>query len=369
VKISSLDLKRQYECIRTEINNAVTDVLESQSFVLGSFVKQFEDKIADYCGVKHAVGVASGTDALLLALMASDIGTGDEVITTPFTFFATAGSIVRVGARPIFLDIEPHTYNIDTSKMASVVSKKTKAILPVHMFGQCADMDTILRVAKDNGLKVIEDAAQAIGAIYKEENAGTIGDIGCFSFYPSKNLGGYGDGGLVTVNDDSLAELLRSLRVHGAAKTKYQHDYVGINSRLDAIQAAILTVKLSYLKDWSEKRRSVASYYNKHLKDTPVRLPEIAQNNMHIFHQYVIATPRRDLLKKYLEQQGIETVIYYPISLHLQKCFEFLGYKEGDFPVSENASKEVLALPIFPEITQEEQDFIIGHIKTFFSKH
>ncbi len=367
MKVSSLDLKRQYESIREEINKAVLEVIASQSFVLGPFVESFEDSIAKFCGVRHAIGVSSGTDAILLALMACGIKNGDEVITTPFTFFATAGSIARVGAVPVFVDIDPSTYNIDESKIAPAINKRTKAILPVHLYGQCASMDTIVEIARANSLKVIEDAAQAIGAVYRGKNAGSLGDVGCFSFYPTKNLGGYGDGGLVTTNDDKLAEFIKILRVHGS-KSKYYHSHIGINGRLDAIQAAILSVKLKYLEGWSEKRRSVALYYNEHLEGLPIRLPKIGSYTTHIFHQYVIATPRRDALMKYLEGQGIETAIYYPVPLHLQKCFEYLGYKEGALPESERAANETLALPIFPEITQKEQDAVIHHIKNFISK-
>ncbi|HLE86569.1 MAG TPA: DegT/DnrJ/EryC1/StrS family aminotransferase [Candidatus Brocadiaceae bacterium] len=366
MKITSLDLRRQYESIRDEINNAVLEVIDSRSFILGPFVESFEHSIAKFCYAKHAIGVSSGTDAILLALMACGIKNGDEVITTPFTFFATAGSIARLGAVPVFVDIDPSTYNIDVSKIASAVNKKTKAILPVHLYGQCADMDAILEVARANRLMVVEDAAQAIGAVYKGQNAGTMGNVGCFSFYPTKNLGGYGDGGLVTTNDDELAKLIKILRVHGS-EPKYYHSYIGINGRLDAIQAAILSVKLKYLNGWSERRRLGASYYSEHLKGLPIRLPKIESHNTHIFHQYVIATSQRDELIKYLKQQGIGTAIYYPVPLHLQKCFEYLGYKEGDLLESEKASRETLALPIFPEITQKEQDYVIGHIKNFFT--
>ncbi|MCK6467775.1 MAG: DegT/DnrJ/EryC1/StrS family aminotransferase [Candidatus Brocadia sinica] len=367
MKVSSLDLKRQYESIREEINKAVLEVIASQSFVLGPFVESFENSIAQICCVKHAIGVSSGTDALLLALMACGIKNGDEVITTPFTFFATAGSIARLGAVPVFVDIDPSTYNISVSKIAQAVNKKTKAILPVHLYGQCADMDAILEIAHANGLVVIEDAAQSIGAVYKGKNAGSMGDLGCFSFYPTKNLGGYGDGGLVTTNDDELAEFVKILRVHGS-KPRYYHSHIGINGRLDAIQAAILSVKLKYLDGWSEKRRTIAAYYQEHLKGLSVRLPQIEPHNIHIFHQYVIATPNRDALMKYLESEGIDTAIYYPIPLHLQKCFEYLGYKPGALPESERASHETLALPIFPEITQKEQDHVIYHIKKFISQ-
>ncbi len=365
MKIPSLDLQRQYKTIQDEIHKAVAEVIDSQSFVLGPFVESFEHSIAQYCCTKHAIGVSSGTDAILLALMACNVKHGDEVITTPFTFFATAGSIARLGATPVFVDIDPATYNIDVGKIASAVNKKTKAILPVHLYGQCADMDAIMKIARDNGLMVIEDAAQAIGAVYKGRNAGTLGNIGCFSFYPTKNLGGYGDGGLVTTDDDELSGLMKILRVHGS-EPKYYHSFIGINGRLDALQAAILSVKLKYLNGWSERRRQVAAYYSGHLSGLPVRLPKIESYNTHIFHQYVIATPQRDELMRYLRQEGIETAIYYPVSLHLQKCFGYLGYKEGDLPESEKASRETVALPIFPEITTKEQDYVIGHVRKFF---
>ena len=366
MKVSSLDLKRQYESIREEINKAVLEVVASQSFVLGPFVESFEDSIAQFCCIRHAVGVSSGTDAILLALMACGVKNGDEVITTPFTFFATAGSIARLGAVPVFVDIDPSTYNIDESKISTAINKKTKAILPVHLYGQCANMDVILEIARANGLMVIEDAAQAIGAVYKGRNAGSLGHVGCFSFYPTKNLGGYGDGGLVATNDDKLAEFIKILRVHGS-KPKYYHSYIGINGRLDSIQAAVLSVKLKYLNSWSEKRRLIAAYYHERLKGLPIRLPKIESHNVHIFHQYVIATPKRDALMKYLERQGIETAIYYPVPLHLQKCFEYLGYKCGDLPESERASLETLALPIFPELTDAEQAEVIAALVEFFA--
>ncbi|MCR4293411.1 MAG: DegT/DnrJ/EryC1/StrS family aminotransferase [Candidatus Kuenenia sp.] len=367
MKIPSQDLKRQYKSIQNEIDAVVLEVLAQQSFILGPYVESFENSMANYCGAKYAIGVSSGTDALLLALMACGIKSGDEVITTPFTFFATAGSIARLGALPVFVDIDPATYNIDVRKIASAVSSKTKALLPVHLFGQCAEMDAILEMAQTKGLYVIEDAAQAIGAFYKGKQAGTMGDTGCFSFYPSKNLGAYGDGGLVTANDDEMGALIKALRVHGS-NARYYHEYVGINGRLDALQAAILHTKLKHLNEWSEKRRTVAAYYDEHLRGLPVRLPEIMNGNTHIYHQYVIATPKRDLLKEYLSEQGIETVIYYPVPLHLQKCFGYLGYKPGDLPVSEKAANEVLALPVFPEITREEQDFVVEQIKDFFTR-
>ncbi|MDR4508647.1 MAG: DegT/DnrJ/EryC1/StrS family aminotransferase [Candidatus Brocadiaceae bacterium] len=366
MKICSLDLKRQYECIREEINASVLEVLDRQSFVLGPYVEKFEQYIAEYCSVKHAIGVSSGTDAILLGLMACGVGNGDEVITTPFTFFATAASIARLGAVPVFADIDPATYTLDANKIASLITEKTKAILPVHLYGQCAEMDSMCEIARAHGLRIVEDAAQAIGAMYKSRKAGSIGDVGCFSFYPSKNLGGYGDGGLVTSGNDELAKRIRTLRVHGSEE-KYYHRYIGINGRLDAIQAAVLSVKLKYLESWSARRREVASYYTKHLEGLPIRLPETAPDNTHIFHQYIIASPKRDHLVKYLHEQGIEAILYYPLPLHLQKCFEYLGYKTGDLPESEKASEETLALPIYPEITEEELDYVIERIKHFCS--
>ena len=377
MNIPLLDLKAQYATIKDEIKTAIDDVLESQYFILGPKVGQFEQEIAKYCHVQHAVGVASGSDALLLAMMAIDVGYGDEVITTPYTFFATAGSISRLGAQPVFVDIDPKTYNINPDLIEKQITKRTKAIIPVHLYGQCADMDPILEIAQRHNLYVIEDAAQAIGAEYKGKKAGSIGHIGCLSFFPSKNLGGYGDGGMVITNDAELAEKIRVLRVHGA-KSKYYHSVIGCNSRLDALQAAVLSIKLKYLDGWSEKRRKNAEIYNQlFAADVDVVLPHVEAYNypvakrrgealVHIYNQYIIRAKRRDALREFLRKHSIGTEIYYPVSLHLQKCYADLGYGQGDFPESERAVEETLALPIYPELTYEQQEDVAEAVKTFY---
>jgi len=362
MQVPLLDLKAQYATIKDEIKAAINEVLESQYFILGPKVEQFEEKIAEYCNTKYAIGVASGTDALLISLMVLDVGHGDEVITTPYTFFATAGSISRLGAKPVFVDIDPKTYNINPGLIEEKITDKTKAIIPVHLYGQCAEMDTILEIAEKHGLYVIEDAAQAIGAKYKERKAGSMGDMGCLSFFPSKNLGGYGDGGMVVTNNSELAEKVRVLRVHGA-KPKYHHSMVGLNSRLDAIQAAVLLVKLKYLDDWSEARRENAEVYNHLFAETDVVTPYVEDYNEHIYNQYIIRVKDRDRVRDYLKEQDIGTSIYYPVSLHLQECYADLGYKEGDLPESEKAAKETLALPIYPELTPEQQEYVVEAIK------
>jgi len=367
MKVPFLDLKRQYENIKDEINDAIQTVLESQQFILGQEVEEFERKMAKYCNVKHAIGVASGTDALLLSLKASGISSG--VITTPFSFFATAGAIHNAGATPLFADVEPDTYNIDAEEIKKLLDSKEdkkiriKAIIPVHLFGQAADMDAIIEIAEEHDFVVIEDAAQAIGEEYQGKKVGSIA-IGCFSFFPSKNLGGYGDGGLITTNDDDLADKIRTLRMHGA-KPKYYHHVIGYNSRLDTIQAAILNVKLNHLEEWTSKRRENARFYSKALDNIDeLDTPQIAKGRRHIFNQYTIRVKngKRDKLKKFLEGQGISTIMYYPLPLHLQPCFSFLGYKKGDFPFAEKASKEVLSLPVYPELKKEEREFIVEKI-------
>lgn len=365
-----LDLNAQYKSIKKEIDSAIKRVLDGGVFIGGQEVEKLEEEIAKFCGVKYAIGVNSGTDALFLSLKALGIGRGDEVITTPFTFIATAEIIANLGAKPVFVDIEPKTFNIDVSKIKKAITKKTKAIIPVHLFGQMADMSEIMRIAKKYKLYVIEDAAQAIGAEYKGRKAGTMGDFGCFSFFPSKNLGAYGDGGMVITNNKKLAEKIRLLRNHGSSsKEKYLNLILGTNSRLDAIQAAILRVKLKYLKKWNEKRLKIAKYYNRNLKGVEdIRIPEILPNRIHIFHQYTIRTKYRDQLKKFLEKNKIPTMIYYPLPLHLQPAFKYWGYKKGDFPKAEKISKEVLSLPIYPELKKEEQNFIIKKIKEFYEK-
>ena len=362
MNVPLLDLRRQYNSIKEELDQAVFSVLSHTRFIMGPDVKAFEEKAALYCGSKFAVGVASGTDALLLSLRACGVGPGDEVITSTFTYFATAGAITRLGATPVFVDIHPDTYNLDPGKIENRITPKVKAIIPVHLYGQCADMDLIMEIAKKRNLKVVEDAAQAIGARYKEKKAGTMGHFGCFSFFPSKNLGAAGDGGMITSDDPETAELLRILRVHGA-KPKYYHALVGYNSRLDTIQAAILSVKLKYLDGWTEKRREHAEVYNVAFRDSDIITPKEEDFNYHIYHQYTIAVKDRDKLREVLKEKQIGHEIYYPVPLHLQECYRFLGYKEGDLPVAERKAKEVISLPIYPELTTEEQNFVIEIVK------
>jgi len=374
MKIPIFDLTRQYSQIEKEINAAIEIVLRSGKFILGEEVEKFEKEIADYCGVKHAIGVASGTDAIYLAIKALGIGNGDAVIVPAFTFFATAGAAVNSGAKPIFADIDPKSFNISVSDIERILNTykgpyKIKAIIPVHLYGQMADMDEILELAKKYNIYVIEDAAQAIGAGYKGRKSGSLGDVGCFSFFPTKNLGAYGDGGMVVTNNDDIAQKVLMLRVHGASP-KYYHRMVGINSRLDAIQAAILRAKIKYLPNWIEKRRAIADKYNKLLGDIDgLILPYQLPDRKHVFHQYTIRVTngKRDLLKTYLHEKGIGTQIYYPLPSHLQPCFSYLGYKEGTLPESEDDAKQVLSLPMFPEITQEEQNFISKTILEFFN--
>ena len=362
MKVPLLDLKREYASIKDDIDKAVFEVLNHTQFILGPEVKSLEEEIARYCETKYAIGVASGTDALLLSLRAFGIEPGDEVITSTFSFFASAGVIANLKAIPVFVDIDPFTYNLDPEQIEKKINRKTKAIMPVHLFGQCADMDPILEVAKKYNLKVVEDAAQAIGAKYKGKKSGSMGDTGCFSFYPSKNLGGAGDGGMIVTSDPDLAEKLRLLRTHGS-KNKYLHSTVGFNSRLDTLQAAILRVKLKYLDSWHEKRRENAAYYDKSFKGMNLITPKAESYNYHIYNQYTIAVKNRDKLKENLTQNQIGYDTYYPLPLHLQKCFEDLGYKNGDLPNSEKKVLEVLSLPIYPGLTKEEQDFVIENIK------
>lgn len=363
-----LDLKKQYQSIKKEINQAIQRVLNSGSFILGKEVEDFERELANYCGVKYAIGVNSGTDALLLSLMALEIGPGDEVITTPFTFIATAEVIALRGAKPIFVDINPKTFNIDENKIESVITSRTKAIIPVHLFGQPLEMDKIMKIAKKYNLYVIEDCAQAIGAQYQGKMVGNFGDFGCLSFFPSKNLGAYGDGGAVLTNNKRLAEKIKMLRVHGSKK-KYYHDLIGINSRLDALQAAILKVKLKYLNFWIKSRQKKAKIYNQgfaHIKE--IVIPSVAKNCQHVYHQYTLRVKNRNKLIKYLKQNSVPSIVYYPVPLHLQPVFKYLGYKKGDLPEAEKASKEVLSLPIYPELSRKEQNFIIRKIREFYEK-
>lgn len=366
-----LDMKRQYEPMREEILAAVQRVCDSGRFILGPDCEQLEQAIAQYTGARHAIACASGSDALLLALMALDVGQGDEVICPSFTFFATASAVWRLGARPVFVDIEPATFNLDPRKLPAAVSKLTKAIIPVHLFGQCAAMDEIGDVAAKHGLPLVEDACQSIGAAYAGRSAGTLGDIGCFSFYPTKNLGGVGDGGLLTTDRDDLAAKLRLLRMHGM-EPRYYHHVVGINSRLDTLQAAVLNVKMPHLETWARQRETNAldyhSLFAEYGLDKILKLPQTARAARHVWNQYTIRVPdgRRDELRKRLAAAKIGTEIYYPVPLHEQACFASLGYKLGSLPETERAAREVLALPIFPELTADEQQTVVASIAKFF---
>jgi dTDP-4-amino-4,6-dideoxygalactose transaminase len=377
-KVPFFDLSTQFKSIEDEIKSALDEVFQNQQFILGAKVQALEETIARYCRTRYAIGVASGSDALLLALMALGVGAGDEVLLPPFTFFATAGSVSRLGAIPVFVDISQETYNIDPCKIEEKITSKTKAIIPVHLFGQCADMNPLLEIAKEKKLFVVEDAAQALGAEYRPDavsegrRAGQIGDLGCFSFYPTKNLGAFGDAGMVVTDSVSLAEKIRLLRVHGS-RPKYFHKQIGINSRLDTIQAAILLVKFKYLEKWTAERQKKAERYQLLFRDlvssvNGLRLPTIQYQNRHIFHQFVIRVPERDQLKQYLSGEGIGTDIYYPVPLHLQECYSFLKYRRGDLPNSEKASEEVLALPIYPELTEDQQMAVVDRIKAFYGR-
>ncbi|MBA3714947.1 MAG: DegT/DnrJ/EryC1/StrS family aminotransferase [Pyrinomonadaceae bacterium] len=361
--IPILDLKQQYVAIQDEINTAIQGVLESTQFVLGPAVNELERRVAAYCECQHGVGVASGTDALRLSLAALEIGPGDEVITTPFTFVATANTISHSGAKPVFVDIEPGTYNLDPAAVEDAITPRTKAIMPVHLYGQSAEMDTIMDVAERYGLKIIEDCAQAIGARYKGKRLGSIGHIGCLSFFPSKNLGAYGDAGMVVTNDEGLAEKIDVLRRQGGHK-KYYHEVLGFNSRLDTLQAAILNVKLNYLEQWNEGRRTVAHRYNDLLSDMPVVTPYESPDSHHVYHQYTIRSPQRDELASHLKEHGVSTMIYYPIPLHHQQLYAEMSALH--FPNAELAGREVLSLPIFPELTERDQEFIADTIRGFF---
>ena len=365
MKVPLLDLNAQYKDIMTQIRAELDKVLISHQYILGPAVKELEEDMQSFLKVKHAVGCASGTDALQLALMALGLTEGDEVITTPFTFFATASTIHRVGAKPVFVDIDEKTFNIDVNLIEKAITKKTKAIMPVHLFGQPADMDTIMQIAKKHHLKVIEDSAQGIGAKWDDKFAGTISDIGTLSFFPSKNLGAMGDGGMCLTNCDDLAMKLRQLRVHGE-NPKYYHKWVGLNSRLDSLQAAVLKVKLKYLEKWSEGRRNNAKIYQEQLCGCDkVKLPYINEKAVTIYNQYTIVCDKRDDLMAHLQKNDIGCAIYYPLSLHLQECFAYLGGKEGDCPVSEKLSKQVLSLPIYGELTKEQIEFVAAKIKEF----
>lgn len=370
-RIPAFSLSRQNEALLEELMTAVDRVIRSGHFILGKEVEAFEHELAQYVGVQYAIGVGNGSDALYIALRAAGVGPGDEVITTPFTFFATAGAIIRCGATPVFVDVDRSTFNIDPEGIASRVNKRTKAIIPVHLYGLLADMEAITSIAHDYGLVVIEDAAQAIGARQGDRVAGACGDVGCFSFFPTKNLGAFGDAGAVTTNQPKLAEHARRLRVHGAAR-KYYHEEMGINSRLDALQAAILRVKLPYLNAWEEKRRAIARRYTQGLtslravRDGYLRLPVEPEGYHHVYHQYTIVAAERDALQAFLQERGIQTTVYYPLPLHLQPVFADLGYHRGDLPNAEWLSEHVLSLPMFPELSDDEVDYVINTIRQFY---
>ncbi len=394
LKISLIDLKRQYETIKKESDKKVLEILSSAQYIMGENVKEFEKEISEYLGVKHSISVGNGTDALVIALKALGIGEGDEVITTPYTFFATAESISLVGATPVFVDVDIDTYNIDPTKIEEKITDKTKAIMPVHIFGQPCDMDPINEIAKKHNLKVIEDACQAIGSEYKGQMAGALSDIACFSFFPTKNLGCAGDGGMIVTNDDNLATICRALRAHGSGANghqaynlinnikedatedngtdntvynplKYYNYLIGQNSRLDEIQAAILRVKLKELNGWNDVRKENAEFFNEELKDTELVTPFKDENAKHVYHLYILQSENRTELVNYLKDKGIATGIYYPIPLHLQKAYENLGYKEGDLPNAEYLSHRTFAIPIFAELTDEEKEYIVENLKKF----
>lgn len=369
MKVPLLDLSEQNARLRTEIEAALGRVLDTNSFILGGEVAALEKELARYCGTKHAIGCASGSDALLLALMALDVGPGDEVITTPYSFFASASAITRLGAVPVFVDIDPETFNLNVSEVKRKISAKTKAIEPVHLYGQCADMARLCEIAQSHGVPIVEDAAQAIGAEENGRRAGSMGEIGCFSFYPSKNLGGMGDGGFLTTDNDEIADRLFALRVHGS-REKYYHKWVGLNSRLDGFQGAVLRVKLPHLNGWTAARKANAERYRTLFAAAEVLdkviLPIERTGCRHIYNQFVIRLRNnRDGLRAFLAANDIGTDIYYPVPLHMQECFAFLGYREGDFPEAERAARETLALPIYPEMKAEQQEYVAAKISEF----
>jgi dTDP-4-amino-4,6-dideoxygalactose transaminase len=370
-KVPLLDLQAQLATIRQEVMSTIERVVDSQMFIMGENVTKLEEQIAAYSSSPYAIGCASGSDALLLALMAYDIGPGDEVLTVPYTFFATVGAISRLGATPVFVDIDADTFNMNVDQAVEALKTRPniKAVIPVHLFGACADLDPIIAAAKDRGVPVIEDAAQSIGSEYKGRRAGSIGDIGCFSFFPSKNLGAFGDGGMCTATDPAIAAKLKALRVHGSKK-KYYHELVGVNSRLDALHAAILQVKLRYLDSWSEGRQRNADTYRRLFasQDVPVILPQAKDyQTRHIYNQFVIRGERRDALQAHLKNAGIGTEVYYPLPMHLQQCFADLGYTTGDMPVSEQLASDSLALPIYPELKTEDLEYVVDTVRDFYA--
>ena len=372
MNVPLLDLRAQYATIKDKVDAAVARVFESQHFVMGPEVQALEEEIARYSQTEFAIGCASGSDALLLALMSCAVGAGDEVITTPFSFFATASTIARVGARPVFVDIDERTYNIDPGLVSEAITERTRAIIPVHLYGQCAEMDALREIAEKHGIPLIEDAAQAIGAEDKGRRAGSLGAIGCISFYPSKNLGGAGDGGMLVTNDAEHATRLRTMRVHGEER-KYHHKTVGINSRLDALQATVLRVKLKYLDQWTAGRQQKAETYRSLFQDAglteSIELPFVRADSRHIYHQFVIRARdgRRDALREHLRERQVGTDVYYPVPLHRQECFSYLGYQPDSLPVAEQAARETLALPNYPELTHEQQAYVVNSIGEFFS--
>lgn len=368
MNIPLLDLKAQFATIKEDVNRAIQEVLESQHFILGPKVDECEKAIAAYSQCAYGIGVSSGSDALLACLMADNIGVGDEVITTPYTFFATVGAITRLGATPVFVDIDPATYNMNVSQIAAKITKKTRAIIPVHLYGQMADMDPIMHLADKHKLIVIEDAAQAIGAEYKGRRAGSIGHYGCFSFFPSKNLGAIGDAGMIVTNDALRAEKLKVLRGHGA-KPKYYHRVVGGNFRLDAIHAAVVSAKLPYLDSWTAGRQRNAKRYDQMFRQAklPITLP-VVTTDRHIYNQYVIRSSSRDQLQNFLKTKGIGSEVYYPVPMHLQDCFAYLGVRAGEFPESERAAKESLAIPVYPELTDPQAQYVVDTIAEFVAQ-
>lgn len=361
VKVPILDLKKEFALVEPDVRDAIDRVLASQMFILGSEVEAFEQQVAAYVGAKIGIGVSSGTDALLCSLMALGVGPGDEVITSSFTFFSTAGMIWHLSAKPVFVDIEPETFNLDPRRLEHAITKQTKAILPVHLFGQCAEMDPICEIAADRKIPIVEDAAQAIGSRHRDRPAGTLGHAACFSFFPSKNLGAYGDGGMIVTNDEAFAERCRILRQHGAEQ-RYYHKVVGSNFRLDALQAAVVGAKFKYLDAWTAARRTHAAFYDRQFANTPVTTPTVRDYNFSIYNQYVIRVPRREEVQTGLTERGIASAIYYPVPLHLQECFAPLGYKPGDLPNSEKAAQEVLAIPIHPFIDQDDQQYVVDSV-------
>ncbi len=371
MNVPLLDLKAQYLGIKAEVMSAIEAVCDEQGFVLGPRLVAFEEATAQYIGSRYAIGCASGSDALLLSLMAMGVKAGDEVITIPFTFFATAGAISRLGAKPVLVDIQPDTFNIDPALIERAVTPRTKAIIPVHLFGQCADMAAINQIAKRNNIYVIEDACQAISAAQGNTRAGVLGDTGCFSFFPSKNLGGFGDGGLITTDDKALADSMAMLRVHGS-QVRYLHEAIGFNSRLDALQAAVLQVKLKYLDQWTEGRRRNAERYRQLfalMKHTDrIVLPPTRPGNFHVYNQFTVRAPKRDELRAFLKEKGVGTEVYYPLPMHLQNCYHDLGHQKGSFPVSEQAAEAVMSLPIYPELTETQQAYVVEMIGEFY-KH